>query len=404
MQLLDWPFLDALQTGALLVLFASFLTDALSRRDRMMGWLALACLLIGLRHLVLALSTLPPLTPDLVDRIQSLMAALGFIALTKAMATLFPHHIPRWFPLCMALGMVPNLLRNLVLSHPGLADTWLHHAYDLTYLVGCACTILWTLRARLDGDPMGQRLFFGLLGLTLPVVIEIAALSLFDLKIRLSGISLVVLALVIGSSWQWLVVHAMETRIRHAEAEVDVWRSLVPGNAFRTDQPSELMVGLFGRDWAERVRQHPDEPLKGLDGAQYRLRCHRLHHQERLGWYERLEETEPGTRGFLAGWAVAVGIDDPACLARVQGWLARWGAEVEVWGTMPPREGPYPSLLIWGREPSILAVWREDDLARRRARWVQVGGPATEGPHVRLEANLGEEALRRALVGLLSAH
>jgi hypothetical protein len=71
---------------------------------------------------------------------------------------------------------------------------------------------------------------------------------------------------------------------------------------------------------------------------------------------------------------------------------------------MPPREGPYPSLLIWGREPSILAVWREDDLARRRARWVQVGGPATEGPHVRLEANLGEEALRRALVGLLSAH
>ena len=37
MQLLDWPLLDALQAGALLTLFISFITEAYSRRDRMMG-------------------------------------------------------------------------------------------------------------------------------------------------------------------------------------------------------------------------------------------------------------------------------------------------------------------------------------------------------------------------------
>ena len=40
MQLPVWSFLDALQAGALLSLFISFGTDALSRKDRMMGWLS----------------------------------------------------------------------------------------------------------------------------------------------------------------------------------------------------------------------------------------------------------------------------------------------------------------------------------------------------------------------------
>jgi hypothetical protein len=95
-------------------------------------------------------------------------------------------------------------------------------------------------------------------------------------------------------------------------------------------------------------------------------------------------------------------MDDPASTARVQAWLREWGAEVQLWGTMPPREGPYPSVLIWAREPSILAVWREGDIQRRRPRWVQVGGPTTEGPHARLEGTTEERPLRELLQDLLS--
>jgi hypothetical protein len=402
MQLLDWPFLDALQTGALAALFVSFAMDALSRRDRMMGWLALTCLLVGLRHAVLAVGTQPAINPDLVDRIQSLLVAGGFITLCIALAKLFPRHVPRRFPGWVALGMIPNLIRNLVVPHPSLADTWLHHAFNLTYLAGCGFIILWTLRARQDGDPMGRRLFLGFMGLTLPVIVEISAFSLFGLKIRLSGFSIVILAMAVGTSWQWLVVHAMESRIHRAETEVEVWRSLVPGNAFRTDRPSPLMEGIFGLTWADRVRATPDAPLVGADGITYRIRSRTLHHGERLGWYERDDDTKPGTHGFLSGWTVALGMDDAAETSRIKALLRSWGADVETWGTVPPREGPYPSVLLWAREPSILAVWREDDLLRRRPRWVQIGGPSTEGPHARLDPGATEDRLRHLLEDLLS--
>ena len=97
-------------------------------------------------------------------------------------------------------------------------------------------------------------------------------------------------------------------------------------------------------------------------------------------------------------------MDNASESARIQVWLRTWGAEVQLWGTVPPREGPYPSVLLWAREPSILAVWREDDLMRRRPRWVQIGGPITEGPHARLDSGTSEEGLRRTLEGLLSRH
>ena len=404
MQLLDWPFLDALQAGALIALFLSFATDALTRRDRMMGWLAFTCLLVAMRHTVLAIGTLPTMNPDLVDRAQSLLVTFGFIALCTALSSLFPNHVPRRFPLWIAVCMFPNYIRNLVLPHPSLWDTWLHHAANANYLVGCGLIIFWTLRARQDDDPMGRRLFLGFLGLTLPVVVEISALSLFDIKIRLSGFSLVFLAMAIGTSWQLLMMSGMESRIQRAEAEAEGWRGLVPGNAFRTDHPSPLMERVFGPSWSERVKATPDASLVGLDGITYRVRSRVIYHHERLGWYERDEDHQPTRKGFLSGWVVALGMEEGPENSRIQTLLRSWGAEVQPWGTVPPREGPFPSVLLWAREPSILSVWREDDLFRRRPRWVQIGGPITEGPHARLEPGANEESLRTTLERLLSRH
>jgi hypothetical protein len=402
MQLLDWPFLDALQTGALAALCVSFGADAFSRRDKMMGWLSLSCLLVSLRHAVLALGSLPAADLDLLNRAQSLLVAFGFIALCAAIAALFPRQVPRRFAFWVAVGMLPNYYRNLVLPSPGIWDTWLHHAANVTYLLGCGFIIHWTLKARQEGDPMGRKLFLGFLGLILPVVVEIAAISFFNRKVRLSGFSLVFLAMGIGTSWQWLVANAMQSRLRLAEIEAEIWRSLIPGIPFRTDLPSQQMEDLFGLHWQDRIRARPDAPLVGSDGTSYRLRSRPLHLRERLGWYERDTEPQTGHHGFLSGWTVGLGMDDAAENARIQSLLRSWGAEVQNWGTVPPREGPFPSVLLWAREPSILSVWREDDLLRRRPRWIQIGGPITEGPHARFEIGVSEAVIQQTLERLLS--
>jgi len=401
MQLLDWTLLDALQAGALFALTVAYGADAFARRDRMMGWLSLTCLMVGLRHGVLALESGPVLTLDVMERAQSLLVCFGFLALCMAVVRLFPRQLPQRFPRWIALGMIPNYVRNLALPPLHPLDPPLHHAADIVYLIGCGTMIWATLKARHAGDPMGQRLFLGFLGVSLPVVVEIAAESLFNLKIRLSGLSLVILAMAIGTSWQWLVTQSLRERMLQAEAEAEAWEDLVPGGAFRTDHPSEFMEATFGRDWAARIEGTSDERLTSQQGTVFRLRTHALPGGHRLGWVERDEDTRPGMGGFLAGWTVALGMDDPAETARVEGWLRGWGADIEIWSTVPPREGPYPSVLVWAREPSILAVWREDDLLRRRARWIQAGGPLTEGPHARLELPLGEAGLRAALQGLL---
>ena len=402
MQLLDWPFLDALQAGALAALCISFAADAFTRRDRMVGWLALACFLVSLRHGALALGVQADLNPHLVDRAQSLLMAFGFLALCAAFTQLFQGHIPKRFPRWVALALIPNFLRNLVLPHPSLGDTWMHNTSNLVYLVGCGCIIYWTYRARQEGDPLGRRLFLGFLGVTLPVVVELAAFSLFDLKIRLSGFSLLILALAIGSAWQWLVVSVLESRIQLAESEREGWQSLVPGHTFRTDCAEPAMEALFGATWADQVKAASDLTLLGADGNSYRVQSRVLQGQERLGWYDRDEASQPSHRDFLSGWTVALGMDHPGESDRVLALLHAWGAEVEPWGTVPPREGPYPSVLLWAREPSILAVWREGNLLRRRPRWIQIGGPTTEGPHARLEPGAPTIQLQQLLEGLLS--
>jgi hypothetical protein len=402
MQLLDWPFLDALQAGALAALCISFAADAFIRRDRMVGWLALACLLVSLRHGVLALGVQADLNPHLVDRAQSLLMALGFLALCAAFTRLFQGHIPKRFPLWVAVALIPNFLRNLVLPHPSLGDTWMHNASNFVYLVSCHCIIYWTYRARQEGNPLGRRLFLGFLGVSLPVVVELAAFSLFDLKIRLTGFSLLILALAIGSAWQWLVVSALESRIRLAEKERESWQSLAPGRTFRTDRAEPAMAALFGAAWADQVKAAPDLTLLGTDGNTYRVQSRALEGPERLGWCDRDEASGPSHRDFLSGWTVALGMDDPGESDRILALLHTWGAEVEPWGTVPPREGPFPSVLLWAREPSILTVWREGNLRRRRPRWIQVGGPATEGPHARLETGVSGDELRQTLEELLS--
>ena len=401
MQLLDWTLLDALQAGALLALMVAYGADAIARRDRMMGWLSITCLLVGLRHVVLSLETGPILNLDMMERAQSLLVCFGFLALCMAVVRLFPRHLPRRFPLWIALGMLPNFVRNLILPPMHPLDPPLHHAADITYLVGCGAMIWATLKARQADDPMGRRLFLGFLGVSLPLVVEIAAGSLFNLKIRLSGLSLIILAMAIGTSWQWLATQALRERLLHSETEAEAWEELVPGGAFRTDRPSEFMESLFGRHWADQIETSCGERLISLQGIIYRLRSHALPSGHRLGWVERDEDTHPGMGGFLAGWTVALGMDGPSDAGRVESWLRAWGADIEIWGTVPPREGPYPSVLVWAREPSILAVWREDDLLRRRARWIQAGGPLTEGPHVRLELPITEASLRGALQRLL---
>ncbi len=401
---MDTPILDALQTGALIALTISYGTDALARRDRMMGWLSATCLLVGLRHGVLALGPGPMIDLDFIERTQSLLVSLGFVALCVALIHLFPRHLPRRFPLWILLGMTPNFFRNLALPYAHPLDAPLHHFVNVVYLVGCGFIIRSALKARHEGDPMGERLFLGLIGVTLPVVIEIAAMSFFDLKVRLSGFSMVILGMAIGTSWHWLVAQTQQTRVRNAELEAGAWAALLPGVTFHTDRPSPLMEAAFGPDWTTRLREQEVDHLTGQDGTPYRLHFRVLATGHRLGWYEREEETRTGPGGFLSGWTVAIGVDNPEEAARIQAWLRLWGAEVDLWGMVPPREGPYPSVLVWAREPSILSVWREDDLLRRRPRWIQVGGPHTDGPHVRLDPPLDEGSLRTALQGLISQH
>ena len=404
MHLLDWPFLDALQTGALVVLFLILGMAAVEHRDRMLGWLALSCLLVGLRHAVLALSFLPTVNPDLANRVQSLLAASGFIALCAALTALFPRHVPRWFPAWMGLSLSPNFIRNLFLAQPGSWDTWMHHTGSLAYLVGCGLILAWTLRARRGEDRMAKRLFPAFLVLALPVIAEIVTLSLFDLKLRLSGLSLMILAMIIGNSWQWHLSSTLESRIRRMKHEVETWRSLLPGPSFRTNQPSREMEGLFGAAWPDQIRTRPAATLVGSDGATYRTQSRILYEQERVGWFERDEVTLPGQQGLLVGWTVGLGMDDPMENARYQALLNSWGAAVQLWGTVPPRDAPYPSLLLWAREPSILTVWREGNLLRRRPRWIQIGGPITEGPHARVEPGASDTDIQGTLDRLLSRH
>lgn len=393
-----WLPLDALQAGALFALALGYLADAAARKDRLMGWLGLTCVIIGLRHGVMVLAAEEALSAELTDRIQSLCASGGFFALVVSFHLVFPRQIPRRALVVLALGLAPNLLRNLLLPRGIALEHGLHQVANTTYVLGSAYICLASWRASREGNPMARRLLWGIVGLCIPVVVEAGALIFTGAKLRLSGLALMILAIAIGGSWLHLTLQGQREALDRAREEAKAWRTLVPGPTWHTGEPSLLMENLFGDRWPGRL----EERMESADGSAFDLHRVALGGGGALGWIETRVDTLPGSAEFLKGWSVALGMDEGAGFDQARAWLESWGAEVSGWGTVPPREGPYPSFLVWAREPSILAVWREDALERRRCRWIQVGGPQTEGPHARLEKPLDEVDLRLALQRLLS--
>ena len=352
--------------------------------------------LIGLRHLAVGLSDVELLAAGTANRLQSLFASFGFICLATALQRIFPKQLPARLGFFVFLGLLPNLFRNFVLQ-PGELDEILHDIANLVYLLTGAWIILAAHRARVAGDPVARRLFLGLIGVFIPLAVEVVAIAVFQVRLRISGFSMVALAVSIGASWQWFSDHSLRTEILEAREEAGIWRALIPQPTWRSGEASEFMTSTFGTAWPSKLADRMQTP----DGALYRTHRASLPNGEMAGWCEPWEETLPGT-GFLVGWTVAVAMDDAGEAQQVARWLRHWGAEVQPWGTVPPREGPYPSILLWGREPSILSVWREGDHHRRLPRWVQVGGPQTEGPHIRIERPLRQDQLKELLLGLVT--
>ncbi len=222
---------------------------------------------------------------------------------------------------------------------------------------------------------------------------------MFSFDLHLSGVLLILLAISLGATWLGVITRELQEKVDDGAAEIVAWRSLFPGPTWRTGEPSRAVESLFGPSW----ETPSGDRIIARDGTSYRVNSVQLGSGARVGWFEPLgSEPTLDTGPFLQGWEVGLGMDEGEESHRIRTWLEAWGAVVSSWGTLPPREGPFPSVLIWAREPSILAVWRETDLARRRCRWVQIGGAKVEGPHLRLERPVPERKLREGLTRLLS--
>jgi len=364
----------------------------------MTGWVGLACLMIALRHGVGILDAAQILPLSVADRLQSGLASLGYASMLASLILVFPAFYPRRMGLWTLLGVLPNILRCVFLPLEGPLAHGLHLITLSGYVAGCWVTLLALMRSHRAGDPFGRRLLGGLLITMLPVVLEIYCRVFLGLQLRISGIGIMLMAISLNASRLWVLTYDLQERLGRAEREATAWRGLLPGPTWHTGESSPLMEDLFGPQWPGRLKAQ----MRGRDGATYRVHWEETRAGKTLGWLEISRDEDPQV--FLRGWTLALGMDEGEEFDRILGWLRGWGAQVEPWGTVPPREEPFPSLLIWMREPSILAVWRERDMARRRCRWIQVGGPHTQGPHVRLELPLEEETLREALQRLIALH
>ena len=102
---------ELLQTGGLLALGASYSADALNRRDRTMGWLAACCLIFAMRHFAVSCEGTDFLAPDFLDRMQSLMAILGCLAIVQMIRTVLLESISRSFMVAIILAF-PSLVTH----------------------------------------------------------------------------------------------------------------------------------------------------------------------------------------------------------------------------------------------------------------------------------------------------
>lgn len=390
-----WIVLQSLQAGALLALGLFFLLDAGRRRDAVMGWLAVACLTMALRHG----SSVADAGGALDVRGGALLGTLALLCTTLAFRALFPRQMPRALVAGCSLAMIPFALLPLFIQVRAgvlLGGRVLAMAATVVLAVAGLRACLLVSQA---GYPYGRRI---LLGISLALTLMVAALSgsvLFDMDLAVGGIAMLVLALSMALARFWSLSADLQTAMKDAREDAEAWRNLLPGPTWREGETSRDMALRFGEGWSQRLTTR----MLAYDGSAYRLHRSVLGDGRSIGWVEALAEDRMGLdASFLRGWQVGLGMDEGEERQRVSLWLEAWGAAITSWGTVPPREGPFPSILIWGREPSILSVWREYDVTRRKVRWIQVGGSRIEGPHAHLEHPLAERAMWEALQSLLS--
>jgi hypothetical protein len=394
---LPWIVLNTLQAGALLALAASFGADARRRRDRMMAWLSIGCFAVALRHGVLILQDTQMMPMELAERAQALLASIGLTGASAAFWRAFRPYFRFNLPLYLGIFLSANSIRCLLMPLGTPIELTLHVLLLLGYPFVYTMTLVAIRKAFVARDPISQRLMSGFLLALLPLLVEILVQIFYSVRVPLSGIAFMFMAISLGVSWFWVINHGFEQKVRSLEQEVAAWRSLAPGAAWSTEQPSPLMESLFGVDWT----RHLQDWMTGSDGRRYYLHRAVLKDRGEVGWLETGNDLSPVHGHFLKGWRVALGMEESEESRRIRAWLEAWGADVEAWGTVPPREGPFPSFIVWGREPSIMNVWREYEMVRRRCRWVQVGGAIVEGPHTRLDSPISEGTLRKVLESLL---
>lgn len=390
-----WVPAHALQAGGLLTLAAFFLGDRWSRKDRFFTYAAAVAALTGLRHVAGLGEVMGLLDPVLARRVITGLAAIILAVLIRAVAQVVPGLSRRGQAFAMAL-LAPGLLRCLLLPMDAPWSLRLHDAGLLVFL-GC---LAWMGRAMVrgarEGDEASRRMLAALLLSLVPIAVEVAVVAT-GRRFPISGLFGLILAVALGQTRHAMVTRRLREEAEAARRESEAWRGLMPGLTWRGAEGSPMMETLFGRAWRSAL----GDRMVGLDGVAYDLRWTRLDDGGEVGLVQPRADVAPEAAGFLAGWTVALALDGKPAGAPMAAWLREWGARVEVWSGEPPRQGPYPAFILWGGDPAVFAAWRREEPARRKTRWIQVGGPEVAGPHQRLEASAGPDALREALQALL---